>query len=117
MKRLLPSKVSLVPSVQEDETSTAPMIAQQSASTPRGMHPRAGGSASAEATAGTVQGQPAPAPPVSPSGTEESLDSYIDDPSLLLRIAHHVLKIVSKELPNPGESSEAYTSDIWVHLK
>lgn len=106
---------TLVPSLRDDKASIAHLIAQQPGGSQRGLNTRAGLSSSAEAS-GAVLGTMMPAP-MPLAGADEALDNYLDDPSLLLRIAYHVPKIVSKELPNPSESSDAGSSDVWVQLK
>ena len=101
------SKAALASSLYDGNASLAHMIAQQSAALQHGANPRVGSAYSADLSPGTL-----PA-----AGAEESLDAYLDDASLLIRIAQHVPKIVSKELPNPGESSAGGSSDVWVQLK
>eukprot|EP00892_Ulva_mutabilis_P000318 jgi/Ulvmu1/10287/UM060_0089.1 len=73
----------------------------------------AGGSALAAAPA-----VPGAQPSTQPGGAAQPpLDAFIDDPSLLQCIAEYVPKVVAKELPNPGESSDAGTSEVWQQLK
>lgn len=105
-------------SLQDEKMSLANILVQASTAAQRGTDPRLAVRSPGDSSAGLVQGRLPPPRPLSPKATEsESLDDYLEDPSLLLRIAQHVPKIVSKELPNPGESSDAGTSDIWVQLK
>lgn len=83
------------------------------------LNPRAPGTpAAAPATGAASSPQISPQPGAVPGGAPQPpLDVFIDDPSLLQRVAEYVPKVVAKELPNPGESSDAGTSEVWRQLK